>query len=105
MKFSLPDVAASPETTDVRIKNYGDGTKDPELAVLYYQMGRYLLISSSREDNPLPTNSQGIWGDGLEMPWKADYKANINYEMFYCRRRRRIYRSCICLRSGWTRAW
>ena len=83
VKFSLPDVAASPETTDVRIKNYGDGTKDSALAVLYYQMGRYLLISSSREDNPLPTNSQGIWGDGLEMPWKADYKANINYEMFY----------------------
>jgi alpha-L-fucosidase 2 len=83
VKFSLPDVGASPETTDQRIKNYGDGTKDPALAVLYYQMGRYLLIASSREDNPLPANSQGIWGDGLEMPWKADYKANINYEMFY----------------------
>jgi alpha-L-fucosidase 2 len=83
VKFSLPDVAPSPETTDLRIKNYGDGAKDPALAVLYYQMGRYLLIASSREDNPLPTNSQGIWGDGLDMPWMADYKANINYEMFY----------------------
>jgi alpha-L-fucosidase 2 len=83
VKFSLPDVAPSPETTDLRIKNYGDGVKDPALAVLYYQMGRYLLIASSREDNPLPTNSQGIWGDGLDMPWMADYKANINYEMFY----------------------
>ena len=83
VSFSLPDIAPSPATTDVRIQNYGDGRRDPELAVLYYQMGRYLLISSSREDNPLPTNSQGIWGDGLDMPWKADYKANINYEMFY----------------------
>lgn len=83
VKFSLPDVTASPETTDQRIKNYGDGAKDPALAVLYYQMGRYLLIASSREDNPLPTNSQGIWGDGLDLPWKADYKANINYQMFY----------------------
>ena len=83
VKFSLPDVAPSTETTDQRIKNYGDGTRDPELAVLYYQMGRYLLIASSREDNPLPANLQGIWGDGLDMPWMADYKANINYEMFY----------------------
>ena len=72
VKFALPDVAASPATTDARIRDYGDGTKDPALAVLYYQMGRYLLIASSREDNPLPTNSQGIWGDGLELPWKAD---------------------------------
>ncbi len=71
--FSLPDVPASTETTDLRIKHYGDGTKDPALAV----------IASSREDNPLPTNSQGIWGDGLDMPWLADYKANINYEMWY----------------------
>jgi alpha-L-fucosidase 2 len=83
VSFSLPAIPPSPLPTDQRILKYGDGRHDPELAALYYQMGRYLLISSSREDNPLPTNSQGIWGDGLDMPWKADYKANINYEMFY----------------------
>ena len=68
--------------TDERLKNYHD-QPDPAFAALFYQYGRYLLISSSRPDNPLPSNSQGIWGDGLSLPWKCDYKANINYEMNY----------------------
>jgi alpha-L-fucosidase 2 len=83
VRFSLPETAASKEETDTRIRNYADGKQDPSLAVLYYQMGRYLLISSSRPDNPLPSNSQGIWGDGLDLPWKSDYKSNINYQMNY----------------------
>lgn len=69
--------------TDERLKNYGDGRRDPAFAALFYQYGRYLLISSSRPDNPLPANSQGIWGDGLDLPWKCDYKSNINYQMNY----------------------
>ena len=69
--------------TDQRLGLYGDGTADPALAVLFYQFGRYLLISSSRPDNPLPSNSQGIWGDGLDLPWKCDYKSNINFQMNY----------------------
>ena len=69
--------------TDQRLKNYGDGKNDPAFAALFYQFGRYLLISSSRPENPLPSNSQGIWGDGLDLPWKCDYKSNINYEMNY----------------------
>jgi alpha-L-fucosidase 2 len=69
--------------TDERLRQFGHGENDPALAVLYYQFGRYLLISSSRPDNPLPSNSQGIWGDGLELPWKCDYKSNINFEMNY----------------------
>ena len=68
--------------TDVRLKSYFN-KPDPSFATLFYQFGRYLLISSSRPDNPLPTNSQGIWGDGLDLPWKCDYKSNINYEMAY----------------------
>ena len=83
VSFSLPATDASKQPTDIRLKAYGDGKDDPSLAILYYQMGRYLLISSSREDNPLPSNSQGIWGDGLDLPWKCDYKCNINYEMNY----------------------
>ena len=81
--FTLPPTEASKQPTDVRLKNYGEGKTDPSLAILYYQMGRYLLLSSSREDNPLPSNSQGIWGDGLKLPWQCDYKSNINYEMNY----------------------
>lgn len=69
--------------TDQRLKNYGNGLADPSFAALFYQYGRYLLISSSRPDNLLPSNSQGLWGDGLDLPWKCDYKSNINYEMNY----------------------
>jgi alpha-L-fucosidase 2 len=83
VSFSLPTGSAVNQPTDVRLREYRDGKDDPSLAVLYYQMGRYLLISSSRENNPLPSNSQGIWGDGLDLPWKCDYKSNINYEMNY----------------------
>lgn len=81
--FKLPSTEAAKQPTNIRIKTYGGGKVDPSLAVLYYQMGRYLLISSSRPDNPLPSNSQGIWGDGLDLPWKCDYKSNINYQMNY----------------------
>jgi alpha-L-fucosidase 2 len=83
VSFSLPAGSAVNQPTDVRLREYRDGKDDPSLAVLYYQMGRYLLISSSRENNLLPSNSQGIWGDGLDLPWKCDYKSNINYEMNY----------------------
>jgi len=68
--------------TEERLKNYVK-KPDPAFAALFYQYGRYLLISSSRPDNPLPSNSQGIWGDGLDLPWKCDYKSNINYFMNY----------------------
>jgi alpha-L-fucosidase 2 len=69
--------------TDERLRDYGQGQADPGFAALFYQFGRYLLISSSRPDNPLPSNSQGLWGDGFDLPWKCDYKSNINYEMNY----------------------
>ncbi len=83
VSFRLPVTPAAYEETNTRLEKYTDGKEDPALAMLYYQMGRYLLIASSREDNPLPSNSQGIWGDGLDLPWKADYKSNINYQMNY----------------------
>jgi alpha-L-fucosidase 2 len=83
VKLDLGSSEAAKLPTDQRLKNYGDGKKDPAFAALFYQYGRYLLISSSRSDNPLPSNSQGIWGDGLDLPWKCDYKSNINYEMNY----------------------
>ena len=75
------DAAKAP--TDERLKAFQRGADDPSLASLFFQFGRYLLISSTRPDNPLPSNSQGIWGDGFDLPWKADYKSNINYQMNY----------------------
>ncbi len=56
--------------------------EDRYLETLYYQFGRYLLIASSREGS-LPANLQGIWAEGLNPPWSADYHTNINLQMNY----------------------
>lgn len=69
--------------TDERLRRFSAGEEDPMLVALFYQFGRYLLISSSRPENVLPSNSQGIWGDGLSLPWGCDYKSNINFQMNY----------------------
>ncbi|MGV3587774.1 MAG: glycoside hydrolase family 95 protein [Adhaeribacter sp.] len=68
--------------TDARVKAMQAGNVDPHLLQLYYQFGRYLLISSSRPGG-LPANLQGIWADGLTPPWSADYHININIQMNY----------------------
>jgi alpha-L-fucosidase 2 len=57
-------------------------TDDPGLAALYFQYGRYLLISSSRPGTQ-PANLQGIWNDHLNPPWGSNYTININTEMNY----------------------
>jgi alpha-L-fucosidase 2 len=56
---------------------------DPELASLYFQLGRYLLISSSRpsSDLALPPNLQGLWNDIADPPWGGKYTLNINLRM------------------------
>lgn len=69
--------------TDDRLRRFTAGEDDPALIALFYQFGRYLLISSSCPENPLPSNSQSIWGDGLSLPWGCDYKSNINFQMNY----------------------
>jgi alpha-L-fucosidase 2 len=68
--------------TDSRLTALQNGNQDPQLLKLYYQFGRYLLISSSRPGD-LPANLQGIWSDGLFAPWSADYHININIQMNY----------------------
>lgn len=68
--------------TDERLTAFKNGGNDPGLLTLYYQFGRYLLISSSRPGG-LPANLQGIWADGLTPPWDADYHININIQMNY----------------------
>jgi alpha-L-fucosidase 2 len=72
----------SGKPTDQRLQALQKGTPDPQLMELYYQFGRYLLISSSRPGG-LPANLQGIWADGLNPPWDADYHININIQMNY----------------------
>lgn len=67
--------------TDQRIEKFAT-SKDPSLAALYVQYGRYLLISSSRPGTR-PPNLQGIWNDLLTPPWGSKYTTNINAEMNY----------------------
>lgn len=72
-------------TTDERLKLLKAGNSDPDLVALFFQYGRYLLISSSRENSPLPANLQGIWNDNLacNMPWTCDYHLDINTQQNY----------------------
>ncbi len=68
--------------TDNRIDAYSKGGNDAGLEALYYQYGRYLLISCSRTKN-VPANLQGIWNKELYPPWSSGYTTNINLQMNY----------------------
>jgi alpha-L-fucosidase 2 len=68
--------------TDERLERVRAGSADPQLAALYFQFGRYLLISSSRPGT-MAANLQGIWNDSLAPPWESKYTININTEMNY----------------------
>jgi len=70
------------KATPDRLADYRRGVADPYLEALYYQFGRYLLISSSRAGN-LPANLQGLWLANSDAPWHADYHNNINIQMNY----------------------
>ncbi len=76
-----PEVKALP--TDEQLKRYTDlGEANPELEALYYQYGRYLLISCSRTPG-VPANLQGLWNESLLPPWSCNYTININLEENY----------------------
>ena len=67
--------------TDERLKDFQQNN-DPSFAALYFQFGRYLMISGTRE-NSLPLNLQGLWANTLQTPWNGDYHLNINVQMNY----------------------
>lgn len=69
-------------STPERLARYRTGAPDYGLESLYYQFGRYLLISSSRPGN-LPANLQGMWHNNVDGPWRVDYHNNINVQMNY----------------------
>jgi len=71
----------STETTDRRIKSFAEND-DPGLLALYFEFGRYLLISSSRP-GAQPANLQGIWNEDLLPAWGSKWTTNINLEMNY----------------------
>ena len=68
--------------TDERLAAVKKGGRDPQLEALYFQYGRYMLISSSRPGT-LPANLQGKWNQYYKAPWNSDYHLNINFQMNY----------------------
>ena len=83
-KVSLNLSGFKPDTvpTDRRLKNQLKNPDDFYLQEVYFQFGRYLLISSSREGS-LPANLQGVWSNKIQTPWNGDYHTNINVQMNY----------------------
>jgi len=82
VSLSLNGNPAVNQPTLERLKRYADGGDDPALEAMYFQFGRYLLISSSRPGG-LPANLQGIWNDKVRPPWSSNFTTNINTQMNY----------------------
>ncbi|MDN3670394.1 glycoside hydrolase family 95 protein [Echinicola jeungdonensis] len=81
VSLDLGETESVNKPTDDRIAEFSQGI-DPQLVALYFQFGRYLLISSSRPGGQ-PANLQGIWADQLKPAWDSKYTVNINTEMNY----------------------
>lgn len=79
--LDLGTTTAATLPTDERLKNF-DTANDPQFVTLYFQYGRYLLISSSQPGGQ-PATLQGIWNNQLYPPWDSKYTININAEMNY----------------------
>ena len=82
VKLDLGTSKAVNLPTDERLRAVKKGANDPQLETLYFQYGRYLLISSSRPGS-LPANLQGKWCQHYKAPWNSDYHFNINVQMNY----------------------
>ncbi len=78
LNLGTPNTA---KPTDQRLKDFAT-TPDPSFLALYFQYGRYLLISSSRPGSQ-PANLQGIWNYQVTPPWSSNWTANINVQMNY----------------------
>ena len=74
------DVPDSDLPTDERIRLFRAG-KDPAMPLLYFEYGRYLMVSGSSGE--LPINLQGKWNEELQPPWESDYHLDINLQMCY----------------------
>jgi alpha-L-fucosidase 2 len=84
-KFNRVELNLAPDNsilpTNERLSQF-QTVDDPALAALYFQFGRYLMISGTRE-NSYPLNLQGLWANNIQTPWNGDYHLNINLQMNY----------------------
>lgn len=85
MDIDLGRSTTDANTTDEMFAEAHKGLSNPAFDALFFQYGRYMQISSSRENSPLPSNLQGIWNDNLacNMPWTCDYHLDINIQQNY----------------------
>lgn len=81
VKIDLGTTDAAKAPTDERLRNFSMDN-DPQFVALYFQFGRYLLISCSQPGGQ-PANLQGIWNNSVKPPWDSKYTININTEMNY----------------------
>ena len=77
VELSLGESTAPNLPTNDRLLRYNEGKEDKSLELLYFNFGRYLLISSSRT-NEVPANLQGLWNPYIRPPWSCNYTVNIN---------------------------
>lgn len=82
LSLSINNLPAIKLPTDKRLQLYKEGKEDFGLEELYFQFGRYLLISSSRPGG-FPANLQGIWCESIRPSWRSNYTTNINLQMNY----------------------
>ncbi|HUJ45422.1 MAG TPA: glycoside hydrolase family 95 protein [Opitutaceae bacterium] len=82
LRLGPADPIAAARPTPARLQTLQSGKPDPGLMALYFNFGRYLLISASRPGG-LPANLQGIWTEEIQTPWNADWHLNINVQMNY----------------------
>jgi alpha-L-fucosidase 2 len=81
VSIDLGDSGESSRSLNDRIKNFKRGS-DPSLTALYFQFGRYLLISSSRPGSQ-PANLQGIWNNDMQPAWSSNWTINCNAQINY----------------------
>jgi len=82
VSLNIGGIDRTNKATDERLNAMKNGADDPQLCALYFQFGRYLLISSSRP-GCMPANLQGIWNNHIKAPWNSDYHININVQINY----------------------
>ncbi len=86
VSFKIKDTTGTNKSaalpSDKRLEQYSGGAYDPGVEELYFNYGRYLLLSSSRPGGT-PANLQGIWNKELRAPWSSNYTININTQMNY----------------------
>jgi alpha-L-fucosidase 2 len=81
VRLELPSTPDAHLPTDKRVEAFAQNA-DPALLTLVFNLGRYLLISSSRPGSQ-PANLQGIWSSEVRPPWSCNFTTNINVEMNY----------------------